>query len=48
MIALLQRVLEASVAIDGEIAGAIGRGLMVLVCAERGDTDEQARRLAAD
>lgn len=45
MIALLQRVDEASVTVDGAVTGAIGRGLMVLVCAERGDTDAQADRL---
>ncbi len=42
MIALLQRVSEASVTVDGKIVGSIGQGLMVLVCAERGDTEQQA------
>ncbi len=37
MKALLQRVSEARVEIAGECAGRIGRGLLVLVCAERGD-----------
>jgi len=41
MIALLQRVTEASVAVDGETIGAIGQGLLVLVCAERGDTERE-------
>ncbi|HWS76154.1 MAG TPA: D-aminoacyl-tRNA deacylase [Quisquiliibacterium sp.] len=45
MIGLLQRVSEARVVVDGEVAGEIGRGLLVLVCAERGDTEVQARRL---
>ena len=45
MIGLLQRVCEARVVVDGRAVGAIGRGLLVLVCAERRDTDEQARRL---
>lgn len=42
MIALLQRVSEASVKVDGNIVGSIDTGLMVLVCAERGDTEKQA------
>jgi D-tyrosyl-tRNA(Tyr) deacylase len=42
MIGLLQRVSEASVTVDGEVIGAIGPGLMVLVCAERGDTAREA------
>jgi len=46
MRAILQRVSEASVEVDGEIVGQIGRGLMVLVCAMEGDTDEQAAFLA--
>ena len=45
MIALLQRVSEASVKVDGKIIGSIGHGLMVLVCAERGDTEKQADTL---
>ena len=45
MIALLQRVSEASVKVDGNIVGSIDQGLMVLVCAERGDTEKQADAL---
>jgi D-tyrosyl-tRNA(Tyr) deacylase len=45
MIALLQRVTEASVDVDGEIIGRIGAGLMVLLCAERGDTEKEADAL---
>ena len=45
MIGLLQRVSEASVKIDDEIVGQIGRGLLVLVGVERGDTEAQADRL---
>ncbi|RJX33321.1 MAG: D-tyrosyl-tRNA(Tyr) deacylase [Oxalobacter sp.] len=45
MIALLQRVSEASVTVDGQITGQIGKGLMVLLCAERGDTEKQADAL---
>lgn len=42
MKALLQRVTEASVSIDGEIVGAIGPGLLVLVGVSRDDTEEDA------
>ena len=45
MIGLLQRVTGARVDIDGTTVGEIGRGLLVLACAERGDTEEQAERL---
>lgn len=47
MIGLLQRVAQASVTVDGEVIGAIGRGLMVLVCAEKGDTEREADALLA-
>ncbi len=47
MLAVIQRVTEARVVIDDEVAGAIGRGLLVLVCAERGDTEAQADKLLA-
>ena len=42
MIGLLQRVRQAGVTVDGETVGAIDRGLMVLVCAEKGDTEREA------
>lgn len=42
MIALLQRVLDAKVVVDGKTVGAIGPGLMVLLCAERNDTEKEA------
>jgi D-tyrosyl-tRNA(Tyr) deacylase len=45
MLALIQRVRRASVSIDGEVVGAIGTGLLVLVCAEQGDTSAQADKL---
>jgi D-aminoacyl-tRNA deacylase len=45
MIALLQRVSSASVVVDGETVGAISAGLMVLVCAERADSEQQADAL---
>jgi D-tyrosyl-tRNA(Tyr) deacylase len=45
MIALLQRVTTAQVAVDGAVVGAIDGGLMVLVCAERGDSEREADAL---
>lgn len=47
MLAVLQRVREARVDIAGETVGAIQQGLMVLVCAEKGDTEAEAARLLA-
>ena len=47
MIGLLQRVSDAAVRVDGETVGAIGPGLMVLVCAEKGDTEREAEALLA-
>lgn len=46
MRALIQRVSEASVTVDGETVGAIGPGLLVLVCAMAGDSPAQAEQLA--
>jgi D-tyrosyl-tRNA(Tyr) deacylase len=45
--AVVQRVSEASVTVGDEVTGAIGRGLLVLVCAMAGDTAADAERLAA-
>ena len=45
MIALIQRVTEARVEVGGEIAGAIGRGIVALVGVERGDSEAEALRL---
>ena len=45
MIGLLQRVSRADVVVDGETVGVIGAGLMVLVCAERNDTEREADML---
>lgn len=45
MIGLLQRVGVASVEVEGETVAEIGRGLLVLVGVERGDTEAQAERL---
>jgi D-tyrosyl-tRNA(Tyr) deacylase len=47
MIALLQRVSRADVAVDGVTVGAIEAGLMVLVCAERNDGEKEADALLA-
>lgn len=45
MIGLLQRVRRADVTVDGAEVAAIGRGLLVLVGVQRGDTEVEARRL---
>lgn len=47
MIALLQRVSRAQVDVGGQTIGAIGHGLLVLVCAEPTDTPATAERLLA-
>jgi D-tyrosyl-tRNA(Tyr) deacylase len=47
LIALLQRVSEARVVIAGETVGEIGPGLLVLVCAEPGDTGAAGDKLLA-
>lgn len=47
MRALLQRVREASVTVEGERIAKIGPGLLVLVCAMQGDSEAEAERLAA-
>jgi D-tyrosyl-tRNA(Tyr) deacylase len=44
--ALIQRVSEARVSIDGEVIAAIDGGVLVLVCAMHGDSDEAAQLLA--
>jgi D-tyrosyl-tRNA(Tyr) deacylase len=46
MIALLQRVGTASVAVQGAVVGEIGRGVLVFAGVQRGDTDAHAERLA--
>jgi D-tyrosyl-tRNA(Tyr) deacylase len=47
VIALIQRVASASVSVGDELTGAIGPGLLALVCAERGDSEAEAERLVA-
>jgi D-aminoacyl-tRNA deacylase len=44
---MLQRVSQARVVVAGEVLGEIGAGLLVLVCAERGDSEVQADKLLA-
>ncbi len=46
MIGLLQRVLSASVSVNGQTIAEIGAGLMVLVGVEKSDTPQSAQRLA--
>jgi D-aminoacyl-tRNA deacylase len=45
VIALLQRVAQARVEVDGAAVGAIDAGLLALVCAEPGDTPDVSRRM---
>ena len=45
MIALIQRVSQARVHVDGAEVGAIGCGVLALVCAERGDSEREADAL---
>ena len=47
MRAVVQRVSSASVRVDGDVVGAIGRGLLVLLGVRHDDTSENAARLAA-
>jgi len=46
MRAVLQRVTEASVVVDGKTVGAIGQGLMILLGVEQGDNETDAEYLA--
>jgi D-tyrosyl-tRNA(Tyr) deacylase len=47
MIAVLQRVSQASVRVDGAVIGQIDAGLLVLLCAEKGDTEAVADKMLA-
>jgi len=46
MRALLQRVSHAKVEVDGAIVGQCGQGLLILICAMDGDTEDRAEALA--
>jgi D-tyrosyl-tRNA(Tyr) deacylase len=45
VIAIAQRVSEARVVVDGEVIGQIQKGLLLLLCAEQGDTTDKADKL---
>ena len=47
MKSVIQRVSQAQVRVGGEVIGEIGAGLLVLLCAERGDAEVQADKLLA-
>ena len=47
MRSLIQRVQEASVTVDGEIIGEIGKGLLILTCAMAGDPEDAPQKQAA-
>ena len=47
MRALIQRVTDAAVRVEGAVIGEIGPGLLILICAMQGDTEAQADKLAA-
>lgn len=47
MRAVLQRVTEARVHVDGALIGEVGRGFLILVCAMGDDTEATAEKLAA-
>jgi D-tyrosyl-tRNA(Tyr) deacylase len=47
MRALVQRVSQASVSVDGNVVGQIDEGLLILICAMQGDGELQAENLAA-
>ena len=46
MICVIQRVLEAQVSVEGTVTGSCQKGLLLLVCAVKGDTEEIAVKMA--
>ena len=46
MKAIIQRVTQASVTVDGKVVGEIGTGFMILLGAAQGDTDTDCEKLA--
>ena len=46
MIALIQRVTQASVTVDNQVTGEIGQGLLVLLAIEPEDNEAKAKRMA--
>ncbi|MAY34348.1 MAG: D-tyrosyl-tRNA(Tyr) deacylase [Rhodovulum sp.] len=46
MRALIQRVRQASVTVDGQVIGEIGAGMLILVCAMDGDSSAQVEKMA--
>jgi D-tyrosyl-tRNA(Tyr) deacylase len=46
--ALVQRVTKAEVAVDGQVIGQSGPGLLILVCAMQGDTEAEAETRRQD
>lgn len=47
MRALIQRVTDAAVTVDGQVIGQIGPGLLILICAMEGDVAAKSGQLAA-
>lgn len=47
MIAVIQRVKNSSVSVEGELCGECGRGLMILLGVAEGDSEEHARLLSS-
>jgi len=46
MLALIQRVTEAQVEVEGDTIGKVGEGLLILICAMQGDTESVGAKLA--
>lgn len=46
MVCVIQRVNEAKVTVEGSVVGSCGKGLLLLVCAVKGDTEDIAVKMA--